>query len=213
MVLLHGFGAPGEDLASLWRVIEAPRGTRFVFPAAPIELGGPYGDGRAWWRIDLARFEATVRAGRYRELAAEVPEGLPEARAVLVDLLDAIERELGAARGAILLGGFSQGAMLSIDVALRSEAKLAGLVVLSGTIVAAEEWAPLFPRLRGLRVFQSHGTADPLLSFAVAERLRDEMTAAGADVTWVPFRGGHGIGPEVVTALGPFARKALAGSP
>ncbi|MGH7282639.1 MAG: hypothetical protein ACRELY_14020, partial [Polyangiaceae bacterium] len=41
LVLMHGFGAPGDDLVSLWRVIDAPRGTRFIFPEAPIALGGP----------------------------------------------------------------------------------------------------------------------------------------------------------------------------
>ena len=40
-VLCHGFGAPGDDLVALTQFINAPN-TRFVFPAAPIELGGLY---------------------------------------------------------------------------------------------------------------------------------------------------------------------------
>jgi len=210
IILLHGFGAPGDDLASLWRVIDAPRGTRFVFPEAPIALGGQYGDGRAWWRIDMARLQASLMAGRHRELVSDVPEGLEDARATIDELLEAAQRELGMSPGSMILGGFSQGAMVSIDAVLRSSTPFAGLAVLSGTIVAAEQWLPLFPGRRGLRVFQSHGTHDPVLAFPIAELLRDEMKRAGIDVTWVPFRGGHGIGPEVVTALGSFARGVLA---
>ncbi len=53
VVLLHGFGAPGDDLVGLWRSFAAPRGTRYVFPEAPIALGHQYAGGRAWWWIDL----------------------------------------------------------------------------------------------------------------------------------------------------------------
>ena len=73
----------------------------------------------------------------------------------------------------VVLGGFSQGAMLACDTALREGPKLAGLVVLSGTLVAEAEWAALFPTLRGTPVFQSHGTFDPLLPFQAAAMLRD----------------------------------------
>ena len=48
VVLVHGFGAPGDDLVPLADEISAPAGTRFVFPAAPLSLGP---DSRAWWMI------------------------------------------------------------------------------------------------------------------------------------------------------------------
>ena len=57
VVLLHGFGAPGEDLVPLARMLDAPPGTRFVFPVGPIELGLPFSEARAWWMIDISRFE------------------------------------------------------------------------------------------------------------------------------------------------------------
>ena len=66
VVLLHGFGAPGDDLVALGQYIAAP--VRFVFPEAPIELGGLYGDSRAWWRLDLARLEEDLRTGKIHVL-------------------------------------------------------------------------------------------------------------------------------------------------
>lgn len=87
--------------------------------------------------------------------------------------------------------------MLACDVALHTTDPLAGLVLLSGTIVAEEEWRPRFAARRGLRVFQSHGRGDELLPYAVAERLRTAWQGAGAEVEFVGFGGGHEL-PEVV---------------
>lgn len=215
VVLLHGYGAPGDDLVGLAREIDAPPGTRFVFPEAPLGLGlglglgaqAGDGDGRAWWPIDMARLEVALNTGQIASLLRDVPPGLATSRTAVVALLDALERDHGAIPDRTVLGGFSQGAMLSLDVALRSKRALAGLVLLSGTLVCADEWQPLMPMRAGLRVLQSHGTADPLLLFPIAEALRALLESAGLDVEWVPFRGGHGIGVEVLDALGRFLKK------
>jgi phospholipase/carboxylesterase len=108
-----------------------------------------------------------------------------------------------------VLGGFSQGAMLSLDVALRTSRPLAGLVLMSSTLIAAGEWTPLFPTRRGLSVLESHGRDDPLLPFALAELLRDLLRHAGLEITWVPFRGGHAIPDVVLDALSAFLRAVL----
>jgi phospholipase/carboxylesterase len=206
IVLLHGFGAPGGDLASLWRVIAAPAGTRFVFPEAPLALPG-MADARAWWMLDLARLEAMAK-GETKDLSGEVPDGLAEARDRALAMLDDVDQKLRPSK--VVLGGFSQGAMLSCDIALRTKRPLAGLVLLSGTLLAENEWRPLMPRRRGLPAFMSHGATDRMLPFAQSERLRDALTDAGLAVTWVPFRGGHEIPGSVIDALGAFLGTALA---
>ena len=147
-----------------------------------------------------------------RGLMAEVPEGLAEAREAVTELLERVADALHAPREGLILGGFSQGAMLSLDVALHSDVPLAGLAILSGTIVAEKEWRPRMPRRSGLRVLQSHGEADPILPFSVAEQLRDALRAAGLDVRWIPFRGGHAIPPEVLTGLGKLIRDTTPGA-
>ncbi|MEO8796559.1 MAG: phospholipase, partial [Polyangiaceae bacterium] len=179
IVLMHGFGAPAEDLVSLWRVIDAPPGTRFVFPAAPIALGGPYGDGRAWWPIDIARFQSAMMKGDLDALVREKPEGLQASRSLVESMLGALETELGAPISKVVLGGFSQGSMLALDVALHAAASPAGLLLLSSTLISADEWRPLMVGRKGLGVLQSHGQQDPILPFEVAEELRDELSAAG----------------------------------
>ncbi|HSN27128.1 MAG TPA: hypothetical protein VLT45_12605, partial [Kofleriaceae bacterium] len=73
-ILMHGFGAPGDDLVGLAPYLDAP--VRFVFPEAPLELGGLYGDSRAWWLLDRARLEAELRDGAPRDRRSELPDGL-----------------------------------------------------------------------------------------------------------------------------------------
>jgi phospholipase/carboxylesterase len=207
VVLLHGFGAPGDDLVGLWRAIAAPRGTRYVFPEGPVSLGPAYG-GRAWWFIDIeARMRREMKGERD---VTEVPEGLDLVRPQVDAMLEEAVRLLQPPSGKVVLGGFSQGAMLSVDVALRSPHPLAGLVVLSGTHIAANEWAAKLPSRRSLPVFMSHGREDPILPFSIAEGLRDTFLAAGLKVDWVAFRGGHGIPPAVVSGLGAFLGRVLA---
>lgn len=211
VVLLHGFGAPGEDLVPLGQALGLPREVRFVFPAAPLSLDsvGLFG-GRAWWMIDMERLQLAIMTGRARDLTKESPPELPAAREQVLALLDDVERRLGAPSERVVLGGFSQGAMLSCDVALRSQRPLAGVVLLSGTFLCEDEWRPLMPARRGLRVFQSHGVLDPLLSFELAERLRDALVAAGLELDWVAFRGGHEIPPAVLARLQGFLRGLVA---
>ena len=81
---------------------------------------------------------------------------------------------------------------------------LAGLILLSTTLLANGEWVPRMKSRRGLRVLQSHGTHDPLLPFPVAETLRDLLIAEGLDVEWISFRGEHQIPDRVLERMGPF---------
>lgn len=203
VVLMHGFGAPGTDLVPLWRELPVPQAVRFVFPEAPLELG--FG-GRAWWQIDMARLQDRSSSAIAR-LVAEVPEGSAAAREAVLGLLAALERDFGAKPETTVIGGFSQGAMLATDIVLRTQRPFAGLAILSGALISNDEWRPLMGARAGLPVVQSHGRADPVLPFAVAEQLRNELSAAGLAVDFVPFNGGHGIPGSVLEALASLIRR------
>lgn len=212
VVLAHGFGAPGDDLVPLARVTKAPKGTRWVFPWAPIKLDPRLaGDGRAWWEIDMMALQLAMMRGRPRDFLGEEPAGLAAARAKMVALLEALPARFGVGLERVVLGGFSQGAMLSMDVALRTKLPLAGVALLSGTFLCEGVWRPAMSDRAGMRVFQSHGRQDPILPFALAEQLRDALTGAGASVKWVQFNGGHEIPGPVLDGLGDFVTGALSG--
>lgn len=209
VVLLHGFGAPGDDLVPLGDVIDVPAGARWLFPQAPLSLNMGFGDSRAWWMIDMARIQADRAAGRIRDLSQEIPKGLAPAREKLLEFLNEVEQKLGADPRKTVLGGFSQGAMLSCDAVLHTEHSYAGLVQLSGNVLAQPVWGPLLLKRKGLPVFQSHGMQDDILPNIGAERLRDVLSKAGLAVEWHSFRGGHEIPEIVVQRLGLFLTTVL----
>ena len=200
VVLLHGFGAPGDDLVPLWRALRVPSETRFVFPEAPLaprELGG----GRAWWALDLVAMQAERARGQRSDRSRQEPDGLAAAREHVIALLDGVEKRFGVAGDQIVLGGFSQGAMLSCDVALRSDRALAGLALLSTTLLCRQIWEPRMALRKGLPVLQSHGRRDELLPFEAAVELRELLRAAGCVLDWVEFNGGHEIPQSVLDGL------------
>ena len=206
-VLLHGFGAPGDDLVGLAGVLDVP--ARLVFPAAPLSLGGLYGDARAWWMLDLARFQGEAR-GVPRDRHDEIPEGFPEARDRVMQFIDQLEKQFAIAPDRLVLGGFSQGAMVSLDVALHRAVPPAGLLLMSGTLIAEAVWQPRMAKLAGVPVMMSHGQHDAILPFQVAEILRDRLVAAGAAVDWRQFPGGHEIPPAVIDGAGELLRDLAA---
>ncbi len=209
IVLLHGFGAPGDDLAGLARPLASlglPAGTRLVFPEALHDLTSMrgfelYGGARAWWMVDFARRAELTRAGGIEAVIADEPAGMDEARSAVIAMLDALA-ERGTPPSRVVLGGFSQGAMLAADVAFRTSRPFAGLVLLSAAFVAAGAWRPRMAARSGTKVFQRHGRVDDILPILVARPLCEAMQHAGLDVDYDEFDGGHGIPPEVLASLG-----------
>lgn len=208
VVLMHGFGAGGDDLVPLAKMMRVPAGVRFVFPEAPHALPASMGGyGRMWWAIDSAALVRAMTEGGLRDMRTDDPPGLVEARALVVAMLAELRTMWTIPAGGLFLGGFSQGSMLACDVALRTSVQMDSLVVLSGTMLVHDAWAEGMLRRRGMPVFQSHGTDDSLLSFAIAEQLGREFEASGMPTRWVPFRGGHDIPPAVLGELSAFITK------
>ncbi len=198
VVLLHGFGAPGDDLVALHRVLDVPRDVRFAFPHGPQELPFPMGDGRAraWWMIDVEAIERGIREGRARDMSRETPEGIEPARAAITSVLAGLRSKLSPSK--LVLGGFSQGAMLSTDVVLETDTPIDGLLLMSGTLLSEDRWKPLMKKRVGLPVMVSHGTHDPILPYEGSERLSAALIEAGLTVDFVRFRGQHEIPPIVL---------------
>lgn len=201
LVLLHGYGSSASQWVPFTKTIQLPPDGRFVFPDAPeatVPPDGPTG-GRGWWPL---RLRAHIPpGGRVPDLSGTRPPGLKIAASQVQDLLGFLRRSPG---GPIVLGGYSQGAMVASEVAFQSDVPLAALVLLSGTAVDEASWERNFSRRQGLRVFISHGRIDTVLPFNVSDRMRMKLESAGVNVTWVPFDGGHEIPAEVVVALNEF---------
>ena len=204
VVFCHGYGASGEDLVPFVPELleREPRlaPVRFAFPAGPLSLGqAAWGDARAWWPIDWMKMSTLSRSPEGRtQLRDDVPEGMASARRKLQGCVEALLAGTGLSPERVVLGGFSQGAMLATDLALSWEQRPAALVALSSVLLAAEKWRALAPRRAGLPVIQSHGRQDPILPYSEGEALRDFLTAAGLAVEFIPFDGPHTVHPDAL---------------
>ena len=210
-VLCHGYGAPGDDLVPLAGEILGADGMgalALVFPAAPLSLdaaGLP--GGRAWWPLDLARLQTGAPLDA-EELARGEPAGSAAAAGLLRTAVDACAERLHLDPARVVLGGFSQGAIVAADCAFRSGLVWGGLCLLSGAPLRLASWRREAEALAGRPALQTHGRDDPILPFAGALAVRDTLRAAGMTVDFRPFTGGHTIPPDALAALPAFLRAA-----
>ncbi|MGI9429239.1 MAG: alpha/beta hydrolase [Bythopirellula sp.] len=205
VVICHGYGASYEDLAPLsgeWIGLLGQQANefRFVFPDAPhnlAELGMP--DARAWWPINMAQLAAAVQASQFDELHDREPPGIEAARDVLCQTIERVKGDLAGDATPLVLGGFSQGAMLTMDVALRSPLMPPQLLIqFSGTVVCRPQWEPALSKLKDTYVFQSHGSIDPILPYSSALALNEMLKTAGVSTDFHSFVGPHTIDVESI---------------
>ncbi|MDA0834798.1 MAG: phospholipase [Planctomycetota bacterium] len=215
VVLCHGFGAPGTDLVPLAGELFAAdpewgSGTQFVFPEAPLELdawGMP--GSRAWWLIDMMRLAKLNSREALQEFVRECPDGMDTAANSLSNAVADILSDAGLPASRCVLGGFSQGAMISTQIALHWPVSPAGLCILSGSLINADDWEANMASRPGFPVFQSHGSQDPILPYQGAEWLREKFQNAGTTVDFHAFSGGHTITGTVLENLSHFLRRVL----
>jgi phospholipase/carboxylesterase len=197
VVLLHGYGADGNDLislAQLWARL-LPQ-TLFVSPHAPFpcEINPA---GRQWFGFEDAGPEMILAGARL-------------AGSMIDAYLDRLIAEHGVPAGRIALGGFSQGAMMALHVAPRRADAVAGVLSFSGALVAPE----LLAREAHTRppILLVHGDADPVVPFASLARAAAALKAAGFAVETESRPGlPHAIDQVAMAHGGRFLVGALAG--
>ncbi len=211
VVFCHGYGASGTDLVGLAEAIEevAPEVAgrmEFLFPEAPIDMaqwGIP--GGRAWWPINMQRLLSLTQAGSLLELVDEVPPGIDEAARQLQSGIKARLKALDLPEDRLILGGFSQGAMVSTHLTLTGALQPRWLVLFSGALICRPVWTEYLashPDLgQKLNVFQSHGKYDPVLPFAGAQMLGQLLESSGIPLDFWAFGGQHEIPGGVIEKL------------
>ena len=190
LVLLHGRGADERDLFPLLDLLDPERRLLGVTPGGPHHL--PPG-GRHWYALggiptpDPSTFAATAP-----RLAAFI-DGLP------------------VPSDRVVLGGFSQGTVMSYAMSLGpGRPRPAGLVAMSGFLPRVADW-PLEPeRLRGVPVGIAHGSLDPVIPAQFAAEAEATLTAAGADVLRLSSPVPHMVDPDWIEPLRELVARATA---
>lgn len=180
-VLLHGRGSDEKDLQGLAPML--PEHWILVTPRAPNAAASwGYGPGWAWYR-----YEAEDRV---------VTDTLARSLDALDEFLADLPARLGLSPRRIVMGGFSQGGTMSLAYALTRPDAVSAAINFSGFLAASVDLrnAPAAPV-----IFWGHGRHDPNIPFALAERGRERLAAAGAPrVVPRDYEIGHWIVPEEV---------------
>ena len=185
LVLLHGRGADEHDLHPLLDALDPERRLVGLTPGAPLHL--PPG-GRHWYALRQVGFPD--RETFLRTLAALGP------------WLDGWLQERGLGWERTVLGGFSQGAVMSHALALsRGRPVPAGLLALSGFVPTVEGWAPELASRRALPVTIAHGGLDPIIPVQFGRGARDVLAAGGLHVRYHESDVGHAIDPRLLPEL------------
>jgi phospholipase/carboxylesterase len=193
LVLLHGRGADELDLAPLLDLLDPGRRLVGLVPRGPLAL--PPG-GAHWYVVreigfpDQATFVSTLADTSAWLDAALAEAGVPPDRAVL--------------------GGFSQGTVMSYALGLAaSRPRPAGILALSGFIPTVEGFELDLESRAGLPVSISHGTYDPIIGVEFGREARDRLDAAGLDVTFREDPVAHQIAPAAVAQARAVLERSL----
>ncbi|HEU4703083.1 MAG TPA: phospholipase [Conexibacter sp.] len=187
LVLLHGRGTDERDLLPLADALDPERRLVAVAPRGPWTFPGQPG---GHWYL--------VRRVGFPDLDTFVPT-----QARLGAWLDALPDALGVPWERTVLGGFSQGAVMSFALGLGPQRPApAGILALSGFIPNVPGYDPVLEGRAGFPVALGHGTADPVISVDFAHQARERLLGAGADLLYRETPGmGHTIDPAFVPAL------------
>ena len=183
VVVIHGRGADANDLADLAPLLDTPTGARFVLPNAPKPFEAYPGMTFGWtWFEGWPPSKSSVA----------------ESRAVLLKFLDEVTARYPTT--SLIVAGFSQGGMMSLEAGLRREVN--GIVVMSGGLY--EEDLPDLRNAKKVPILLAHGTVDDVVPINYARRARLVLEDAGFDVEFHEYPMGHQVVMEEITVVKEF---------
>jgi phospholipase/carboxylesterase len=186
LVLVHGRGSNEHDLLGLLDQLDPERRLHGYCPRGPLSL--PPG-GAHWYSVPRVGYPD--------------PATFAEGFAALAGFVDSLPHER------VVLGGFSQGAVMSLAVGLgQGRPRPAAVIAFSGFIPVVLGWqldttVPFPP------IALSHGTFDRVIPVELAHRSLAELQAAGAEVLYRESPLEHAIDPAFVAELRPWLRSAV----
>ena len=190
VIWLHGLGADGHDFEPIVPMLDLGVAVRFVFPHAPVRpvtINGGM-EMRAWYDIDPRQPLAGT---------ADIRESADAVEDLVRD-----EEARGVPRSRIVLAGFSQGGVIALHLALRSESRFAGVMALSTYVHDPAHLADeiSFSSI-DMPVFMAHGQMDPMIPITRAITSREALTGLGYDVEWYEYGMGHEVCPQEIADI------------
>ena len=192
-ILLHGFGANMQDLASLAPAINR-EGYVYACPQAPMAFQiGPGMIGYGWTPRGA---EATAEDIRSAEDALDT---------FFVEIMEKYQ----VSPGNVILSGFSQGGGMTYRCGLRQPNLFAGLAILSGTMPDPDSLRARLPEARNQPIFVAHGTVDSVLPIERGRAAHEFLESEGYRPQYKEYPMAHEISPEALADLVEWASGVL----
>lgn len=197
LLLFHGRGTDEHDLWPLLDALDPPRHLLAATPRGPLSL--PPG-GAHWYAV--------------REVGFPDPETFHAAFDPAAAWIDALLAEHAVPPERAVIGGFSQGAVMSYSLGLGpGRPRPAGILALSGFIPTVEGFEIDLAVAAGLPVAIGHGALDPVIGVEFGRAARDRLEAAGAEVLYRESQIPHTIDPGFVPELADWITGAVEARP
>ena len=181
LILLHGYGSNKKDLFSFAQRLD-PK-LVVVCPQAPIALQK---NRFAWYNLNL-----NSNSEKYQYTDVQ------KAKSEIQQFISQIQTKYGLQESKVIVGGFSQGAIMSLYMGLTEPEFIDGVIALSGQLYPEVRNEIKFnPQLNKLKIFMSHGKQDNVLSFKEAEEGYHYLHNRGLKVANFWYDSKHQITPE-----------------
>lgn len=195
LVLLHGRGADARDLYPLHDILDPERRLVGLSPQGPLAL--PPG-GAHWYAV--------------RRVGYPDPQTFWATFGRLTEWFDSLKDEHGVDVGRSLVGGFSQGAVMSYALSLTAgRPRPAALLCFSGFIPKVDRLEIDLGNREGFPVAIGHGAQDPVIGIEFGREAKNALEKAGCDVLYRESPMAHSIDPSFLEALVPWVRTLVDG--
>ena len=194
LILLHGYGSTPAIMAAMGQQLQS------VLPGLTVQTPqgepAPHG-GYRWFPIQSASEQ-------------EIERGVSHAATGLHRYLDEQKQSLGLSESKVILGGFSQGAILALHVGLRRSQELGGVLAYSGFLSGRQHLGEITSRPHVVLV---HGQNDPIVPVSAHHLTRQALESAGVPVTaHVSAHTGHSVDGQGLKLAVATLRRVLSAS-
>lgn len=182
LLLLHGYGSNEADLFSFTPYL--PKAYRIVSLQAPMSMSH---DSYAWFPIHF-----TESMERWTN-----PEEVKKAVGYVTEFLTYYKQKEAFDNNRIYIMGFSQGAMLSYAIGLKTKT-IKGIAALSGYI---DPRVVDFTNTEISSIYVSHGTQDTVVPYTWAEQSVKKLNTYGLSPEFHAYPQGHGINQDNLATI------------
>jgi phospholipase/carboxylesterase len=186
LILLHGKNSDEEDLFSMANSL--PGNYRIVSARAPFVFGQ---NSYAWYEVDFSTGKPVFDFQQEEK-----------SRQDIIQFIEYLKRKYASDSSEIYLCGFSQGGIMSYNIALTRPDLIQGAAIMSGRLI--EEIKPLIvakEKLQHLKIFISHGTNDNVLQIDYARKANAYLKTLNLNPIYKEYPEGHSINLDMLNDL------------